>query len=254
MEAPLLDENAVAALSALSGGPRASVHSQGSECAYAEQEASLLAGDRWSEVRGTSRLINKDGQLQVRNQINSRSKFRSYFMQDMFTTALDAPWSYVLLLGAVLYISMWIFFGLLYFFFNNARLPGCQPSQVLHLMDAFLLSIDTQTTIGFGNYAVDSDCVHAVVILVVQCLISVTVNSIFAGFLFTKLSRPQLRATSLIFSRFGCITEENGVRYLTFRIADQVLVLFFGASQKRMGVSYLITEENGGELPNLWCR
>ena len=34
--------------------------------------------------------------------------------------------------------------------------------------DAFLLSIDSQTTIGFGNYAVDSDCVPGIFILVIQ--------------------------------------------------------------------------------------
>lgn len=34
--------------------------------------------------------------------------------------------------------------------------------------DAFLLSIDAQTTIGFGNYAVDSDCAPGILILVVQ--------------------------------------------------------------------------------------
>ena len=121
----------------------------------------------------------------------------------------------------MLYVSLWFTFGVLYFVFNNERLPGCKPSQVLGFVDAILLSIDTQTTIGFGNYSVDSSCAHAVGILVLQCLVSILVDAAFVGLLFTKISRPQNRAASLIFSRFGCICEEGGVRYLCFRIADQ---------------------------------
>ena len=91
---------------------------------------------------------------------------------------------------------------------------------MLGFLDAFLLSIDTQTTIGFGNYAVDSSCVHAVVILVLQCLVSVLVDAGFMGLLFAKISQPTQRASTVVFSQYGCISEHEGERFLCFRIAD----------------------------------
>ena len=63
--------------------------------------------------------------------MNRRSVFRSYVMNDLFTTLCDARWSLVLSLGAALYVSLWFAFGVLYYVFNNEQLPGCKPSQVL---------------------------------------------------------------------------------------------------------------------------
>jgi len=207
------------------GESRAPRHSILSEQGFVEQMQSMrnlgLLDSKRTTTDSASRLISKDGGLQVSNKLNRRSMFRSHIAQDIFTTFCDAPWIYVLGGGAILYVSMWMTFGILYYIFNNGNLPGCKPSQVLSFLDAFLLSIDTQTTIGFGNYAVDSSCVHAVVVLTLQCLCSTFVDAAFMGALFAKLSRPSARAKSLIFSRFACISEEDGVRYLTFRVADQ---------------------------------
>ena len=86
----------------------------------------------------------------------------------MFTSLVDAPWWRILIFGAALYLSLWLIFAILYWDFNNESVIGCNKSMLVSFTDAFLLSIDSQTTIGFGNYAVDSDCVPGIFILVIQ--------------------------------------------------------------------------------------
>ena len=93
---------------------------------------------------------------------------QAYLWKDLFTSLVDAPWWRILVFGAFLYIFLWNLFALLYWNFNNESVIGCNKSMLVTFTDAFLLSIDSQTTIGFGNYAVESDCYPGIFILVLQ--------------------------------------------------------------------------------------
>ena len=93
---------------------------------------------------------------------------QAYLWTDLFTSLVDAPWWRILAFGAALYISLWTGFGVLYWNFDNDTITGCKHPQLVTFADAFLLSIDSGTTIGFGNYAVESDCWPGIFILVLQ--------------------------------------------------------------------------------------
>ena len=126
------------------------------------------------------------------------------------------------MLGAFLYILSWSLFGLLYYVAMKSS-PEIETScpQLTSYSSAFLLSIAAQTTIGYGNYAVDSACTLAVYILVLQCLVSILLDAAFMGLIFAKISRPQHRSSTVIFSRHACISEAGGHSYLMIRVADQ---------------------------------
>ena len=68
--------------------------------------------------------------MHVRTKIKGGSMMNPFVLRDIFTTLLEGPWSHVLAFGALLYTSLWFFFGVLYYFLNNEKMPGCKPSQV----------------------------------------------------------------------------------------------------------------------------
>jgi hypothetical protein len=171
------------------------------------------------------RLISTQGAVQVKRLFgrSGANHLEAYLWKDLFTSLVDAHWRRTLLLGAFLYILSWTSFGLLYWIvMNNAggtENDSCR--QFGSYAEAFLLSIDAQTTIGFGNYAVNSECTLAVYILVLQCLVAIILDAAYTGLIFAKISRPQYRSSTVIFSRHACISEAGGHSYLMIRVADQ---------------------------------
>ncbi len=174
------------------------------------------------------RLISTQGSVQVKRLFGhgphgAANHLEAYLWKDLFTSLVDAHWRRTLILGAFLYIFSWTSFGLLYWVVMSSsegtENEGCR--QLGSYAEAFLLSIDAQTTIGFGNYSVNSECTLAVYILVFQCLVSILLDAAYTGLIFAKISRPQNRSSTVIFSRHACISEAGGHSYLMIRVADQ---------------------------------
>ncbi len=70
--------------------------------------------------------------------------------------------------GIVLYVGMWLFFALLFWKFNRETVPGCKKSMLNSFGDAFILSITSETTIGYGNYSVESECLPGIIVLALE--------------------------------------------------------------------------------------
>jgi potassium inwardly-rectifying channel subfamily J, other len=170
----------------------------------------------------SQRLISTQGSVQVRRVFGKTRHLQAYLWSDLFTSLVDAHWRRILTLGALVYIFVWVLFGLLYLSVMDSSEGGEDSCHTLkNFYDAFLLSIDTQTTIGFGNYSVDSDCKPGIYILVLQCLVSVLLDAAYMGLIFSKISRPQHRSSTVIFSKHACIAEAGGDSYLMIRVGDQ---------------------------------
>ena len=144
------------------------------------------------------------------------------YAKDNFTTLINFPWWLIILMFCTIYILSWFFFGVFWFViayadggFNNTCIGG-----VTDFSSAFLLSIETQVTIGYGNLHVVQGCSWGIFVLVFQCLIGLIIDSVLLGLIFAKLARPVNRRQTIIFSKQAVIYEENGEPYLEVRIAD----------------------------------
>lgn len=71
--------------------------------------------------------------------------------------------------------------------------------------DALLFSIETQHTIGFGTRQPRSECPSVVIVLMIQSIFGCLIQCFVVGFLFAKLSRPQMRHQTLVFSKRAVI-------------------------------------------------
>ena len=103
--------------------------------------------------------------------------------------------------------------------------PSSNYSCVEHVSDfnsAFLFSLEAQTTIGFGFRYPSSSCTAGTLLLLLQSVVGLLLDSFLLGLIFTKLSRPRNRRKTLLFSSVAVIRQEGseGQRVLEFRIAD----------------------------------
>ena len=168
------------------------------------------------------RLMDKNGRIHV-NYVNVPNRSQLYYLHDHFTTMIDAQWRYVFLIFSLSFLVSWLVFGSIwwgiYYYRSEHHDIEC-IEKVDSWTAAFLFSLETQTTIGYGGRQITPDCPEGVVCLLIQCIIGLLISSTMLGLIFAKVSRPHKRSSTIVFSRHAVIAARNGKLYLMFRIAD----------------------------------
>lgn len=167
------------------------------------------------------RLMNKSGRIHV-DYVNVPGRGQLYYLSDHFTTLIDARWRYVFLIFSLAFLVSWLVFGSIWWGIYSYRIKqGTQCiEKVSSWTSAFLFSLETQTTIGYGGRQITPDCPEGVVCLIIQCIIGLLISSTMLGLIFAKVSRPHKRRSTIMFSRHAVIGPRNGKLYLMFRVAD----------------------------------
>ncbi|XP_017017542.1 G protein-activated inward rectifier potassium channel 4 isoform X3 [Drosophila kikkawai] len=192
---------------------------------------------RFSSRRVRKRVVFKHGECNVVQ--GNVAKRRRRYLQDIFTTLVDAQWRWTLLVFAASFVISWAFFGFIWWIIAYAhndldyiirenKSPELVANethtvcvtQVKSMMTAFLYSVETQTTIGYGNRYVTEECPEAIFTMCIQCITGVFIQAFMVGIVFAKLSRPKKRAQTLLFSRNAVICHRDGVPCLMFRVGD----------------------------------
>ncbi|XP_075146817.1 inwardly rectifying potassium channel 1 isoform X3 [Haematobia irritans] len=192
---------------------------------------------RFSSRRIRKRVIFKHGDCNVVQ--GNVAKRRRRYLQDIFTTLVDAQWRWTLLVFACSFLISWAFFGLIWWTIafahgdleyikqyeenplamQNVTHTMC-VTQIRSFISAFLYSIETQHTIGYGNRFVTEECPEAIFTICLQCITGVFIQAFMVGIVFAKLSRPKKRAQTLLFSRNAVICHRDGLPCLMFRVGD----------------------------------
>ncbi|KAK7907049.1 hypothetical protein WMY93_015661 [Mugilogobius chulae] len=172
------------------------------------------------------RYVTKDGKCQV-NLGPIAEKRR--FLSDIFTTLVDLKYRWFLLVFSLCYVLTWVAFGLIYFLGAWIRDdiahygdPQWEPcfEKVNSFLSALLLSLESQRTIGYGSRMVTAHCPEGVILLMVQSIVGSIIDALMVGCMFVKISRPQQRAQTLIFSKHCVICERDDNLCMLFRIGD----------------------------------
>ncbi|XP_072168116.1 ATP-sensitive inward rectifier potassium channel 12-like [Diadema setosum] len=178
------------------------------------------------------RLVNKNGMCNVvHTHVPSRGLD---FLADIFTTLVDLKWRWVLLMFSLAYIGGWVgftvpWYGLVwyhgdigYLSNNDTLYENWEPCvyNVENFIGAFLFSVETQTTIGYGYRGVTEECWLGGTLVVLQSVFSCLVDAVMIGCIFAKIARPKKRAATIKFSRHAVIAERDGKLCLMFRLGD----------------------------------
>lgn len=188
-----------------------------------------------------SRFVKKNGQCNVVFDNMEDKQWR--YLADIFTTCVDIRWRYLLLIFTTTFLLSWLLFGLIFWGVALAHGDFDVPVPVkdedpqtradegrherrpciLHIqgfIGAFLFSIETQTTIGYGFRCVTEECPVAVVTVVVQSIVGCIVDSFMIGTIMAKMVRPKKRAQTLLFSHHAVIALRDGKLCLMWRLGN----------------------------------
>ena len=166
---------------------------------------------------GVSRIVSQGGNICIR-RVGIPEK-RIKYIQDAFNTLANIPMTRVLAILVALYTATWILFALLYWFLGAAIDETCLETAAT-FPEALVLSIDTQTTIGFGNYSIKADCGSGIIVMIAQCLIGIILDAFIVAILVTKISQPGMRHKTIMFSDTAVVASRDGMPCLMIRVGD----------------------------------
>lgn len=153
------------------------------------------------------------------------------FVQDSVTTIVDMQWRYALFLCTFSFFSTWTAFALLWWFIayahgdfeqNHQNSTDWTPcvTQLYNFTSCFLFSMENQHTTGFGSRMPTEECPAAIILMCVQGIVGVVLQSIMVGLLFLKMVRPKQRTRTLEFSNKAVICRREGKLCFMFRVGD----------------------------------
>uniref|UniRef100_A0A3B1J1Z3 Potassium inwardly rectifying channel subfamily J member 4 n=1 Tax=Astyanax mexicanus TaxID=7994 RepID=A0A3B1J1Z3_ASTMX len=168
-----------------------------------------------------SRFVKKNGQCNVVFS-NLEDKPQRY-LADIFTTCVDIRWRYLLMIFCSVFLASWLIFGVIFYSVSLAH-GDFDPNRGLQspggFVGAFLFSIETQTTIGYGWRCVTEECPVAVVTVVIQSIVGCIIDSFMIGTIMAKMARPKKRNQTLLFSQNAVIALRDGKLCLMWRVGN----------------------------------
>lgn len=170
------------------------------------------------------RYMQKDGRFPVVFQ--TPSKDWSPYLADIFTTLVEIRWSAVILFFCLSYILSWLLFGLCFWLIAHVNGDADNPDEELCVAKvrgftgAFMYSMETQATIGYGVRAMTENCMVAIVVVTIQDIFSCLLDTIVIGIIITKMASARKRAQTVGFSRLAVVNLRDGVLCLSWRLGD----------------------------------
>ncbi|KAJ0066025.1 hypothetical protein NL108_001252 [Boleophthalmus pectinirostris] len=92
--------------------------------------------------------------------------------------------------------------------------------QVTSFMAAFLFSLETQTSIGYGFRSVTEECPLAVVAVVLQCIVGCIIDAFIIGAVMAKIAKPKKRNETLVFSETAVVAMRDGKLCMMWRVGN----------------------------------
>uniref|UniRef100_A0AC11CPF4 Potassium inwardly rectifying channel subfamily J member 2 n=1 Tax=Ovis aries TaxID=9940 RepID=A0AC11CPF4_SHEEP len=172
-----------------------------------------------------SRFVKKDGHCNVQF-VNVGEKGQRY-LADIFTTCVDIRWRWMLVIFCLAFVLSWLFFGCVFWLIallhgdlDASKESKACVSEVNSFTAAFLFSIETQTTIGYGFRCVTDECPVAVFMVVFQSIVGCIIDAFIIGAVMAKMAKPKKRNETLVFSHNAVIAMRDGKLCLMWRVGN----------------------------------
>ncbi|XP_026870455.1 ATP-sensitive inward rectifier potassium channel 12-like [Electrophorus electricus] len=208
-----------------------------------------------TRCKSRTRLVKKTGQCNV-NIVNMADQSQRY-LADIYTTFVDVRWRWMFLLFSCSFITIWLAFGFNFWLITlmhgdlNLDLPEDYKPCIMNIngfLSAFLFSLETQTTIGYGFRCVTDECPVAVCMVVTQSIAGCLFNAFMIGAIMTKMARPKKRAETMLFSRNAIISMRDGNLCLMWRVGNMRKSHIVEAHVRAQMIQSRVTDE-GEYLP-----
>jgi hypothetical protein len=166
-----------------------------------------------------SRLIDRSrefGQSSGRFRIKRKGTWNRFKVEDWFHSLIHWSTSYIFLLCSLVWIFFCIIFAPLYYLISDK----CQMN--MHsFQDAYYFSVITFSTVGYSvNDIFFNGCSEAAVLITIQSLLGIMLDTLVLGILFTRIARAQRRAATVLFSEKGVIRQIGKKLYFMFQVCE----------------------------------
>ncbi len=170
----------------------------------------------WMRKLLTKRKYQKNSDLtQIHAVKNRQNKFIASIQnlfKDQYHWLLYISWWKFLTVISLFYLAVNIIFACAYLILEDG-IANAEPGS---LSDAFFFSVQTMSTIGYGEMYPNRLATE--ILVTIEVLIGTILVAILTGLIFARFSRPTAR---VIFSRLAVICPYNGIPTLMFRVANQ---------------------------------
>ncbi|XP_038850861.1 ATP-sensitive inward rectifier potassium channel 14 [Salvelinus namaycush] len=239
--------------SGLRGGRGGSLGRRGEGCSSSDRDSTLSSPSsssrrptRRSSRRPRHRFVGKDGRCNV-TFVNMSERGQRY-LSDLFTTCVDIRWRWMLVIFCLSFLLSWLLFGFVFWLIaaahgdfairlnpsSGASSGGGDESgagavveveeacfvQVNSFMAAFLFSLETQTSIGYGFRSVTESCPLAVMAVVLQCIVGCIIDAFIIGAVMAKIAKPKKRNETLLFSDTAVVALRDGKLCMMWRVGN----------------------------------
>ncbi|XP_023695968.1 ATP-sensitive inward rectifier potassium channel 15 [Paramormyrops kingsleyae] len=173
------------------------------------------------------RVVSKNGHSNVR--IDNVEGMVKLYLHDIWTTVVDVRWRYKLTLFSTTFLMTWFVFGIMYYYIGmrNGDMDDERDSNhtlcvenMESMTGAFLFSLESQTTIGYGYRYISEECPLAIFTLVAQLVLTGLAEIFITGTFLAKLGRPKKRAETIQFSKLAVVCRHEDKLCLMVRVAN----------------------------------
>ncbi|XP_054642954.1 ATP-sensitive inward rectifier potassium channel 1-like [Dunckerocampus dactyliophorus] len=173
-------------------------------------------------------VVTKDWRCSIATSGNIHNRF--IYLVDFWTTLAEIRWRCVLLLFMVSFTGSWFIFRMLWYWIakSNGDLVGQNGTDghvmcvanVNSLSTAFLYSLETQTTIGYGDRVLTGHCPSTAAVIVLQFVVTIFIKSFMCALILAKLLLLKRQAKMVSFSDTAVICVLKGKLCLLIRLAN----------------------------------
>jgi inward rectifier potassium channel len=160
---------------------------------------------------------------------------RRRFWSDFYYYAMTAPWTWFFAILAALFVALNVAFALVYWM-GDAPIANARPDS---LSDLFFFSVETTSTVGYGD--MHPQTMYGHLVATAENFVGVASLAVMTGLVFSRFSRPRAR---LIFARNPVVSLHDGVRTLTFRVANERSSFITEATARLWMLGPVLTKEN----------
>ncbi|XP_076825568.1 G protein-activated inward rectifier potassium channel 3-like [Clavelina lepadiformis] len=202
------------------------------------------ADEEKKKNKPTVRFMKKSGKCNIRQDA---AEIRKRYLRDLFTTLVDMSWKNNLIFYISTYLCTWSLLGFVWYCIAWIRGDLIEPPEMIsanitntslstsahpfysrtNCVDnvysyttAFLFYLETETSLGYGKRAITDRCPEAVILFVIQALLTGILDAFMVGCIFIKISQPKNRAETLVFSKHCVLALRDGNYCLMFRVGN----------------------------------
>ncbi|KAH9186575.1 hypothetical protein AeNC1_011451 [Aphanomyces euteiches] len=148
--------------------------------------------------------------------------WKKIYWDDLFHTIINTRTTRVIVGVFVAYAIVIFLFALCYRYIS-VNDPRCNVG-ISTLMEAYIFSVETIMTIGYGAPTNDifyGGCGSMAVILTLESFSGIFLDAVCIGMFFVRFSRATTRACSIIFSNYAVIRKIRGDYYFMFQVCER---------------------------------